>query len=62
MDCAVKKMATKPVIMTRAGHDGVPVAVALGYPTVDEQAKDLAHIGSVAEAGLPGRRDLVLAW
>jgi hypothetical protein len=43
----------------QAGHDRVAVAETLGNPAVDEQAEDLAHVGTIAEPGLPGRRDLV---
>jgi hypothetical protein len=45
----------------KAGHDRVAVAKALRDVAIDEQAEDLAHVGTVAKTGLPGRRDLVSA-
>lgn len=56
-----EKDAHKTDDQYQAGHDCVAVAETLRYPAIDEQTQDLADIGAVAEAGLPGRGDLVCA-
>lgn len=44
---------------THCDHHGATATKALDRPPVERQADDLAALGAVAEAGLPGGRDRV---